>query len=172
MIGWGASPALVDRSRVRLQRLPFMQRVNIRTPRVPGSDDQVDIEVTVEEGPSGSFQAGLGFGTDGATFNLAFNQENLFGTGQNLRFSFDRSDTTTQLSASFRNPYFTEDGISRTINAFIRETDTTRDSETIRFFDSTLGGSVTFGVPLSEFTNFRLGVYSHFRHTAGDTRQD
>jgi len=156
--GSAFSPALVDRSRVRLQRLPFMQRVNIRTPRVPGSDDQVDIEVTVEEGPSGSFQAGLGFGTDGATFNLAFNQENLFGTGQNLRFSFDRSDTTTQLSASFRDPYFTEDGISRTISAFIRETDTTRDSETIRFFDSTLGGSVTFGVPLSEFTNFRLGV--------------
>ena len=50
--GSAFSPALVDRSRVRLQRLPFMQRVNIRTPRVPGSDDQVDIEVTVEEGPS------------------------------------------------------------------------------------------------------------------------
>ena len=156
--GSAFSPALVDRSRVRLQRLPFMQSVSIRTPRVPGTDDQVDIEVAVEEGASGSFQAGLGFGSDGATFNLALNQENVFGSGQNIRFSFDRSDTTTQLSLANRNPYFTDDGISRTINAFIRETDTTEDNETIRFFDSTLGGSVTFGVPLSEFSNFRLGL--------------
>lgn len=152
------SPARVDRSRVRLQRLPFMQSVSIRTPRVPGTEDQVDIEVAVQEGASGSFQAGLGYGTDGATFNLAFNQENLFGSGQNLRFSLDRSDTTNQLSLTFRNPYFTDDGISRTVSAFIRETDTTEDSETIRFFSSTLGGSVTFGVPLSEFSSFRLGL--------------
>jgi len=60
--GGAFSPALVDRSRVRLQRLPFLQSVSIRTPRVPGTDDQVDIEVAVEEGASGSFQAGLGFG--------------------------------------------------------------------------------------------------------------
>ncbi len=152
------SPARINRSRIRLQRLPFLQSVNIRTPRVPGSDDQVDVEVTVQEGPSGSFSAGLGYGSDGATFNLSFNQENLFGSGQNLRFAFDRSDTTNQLSLSFRNPYFTDDGISRTVKAFIRETDTGDESSTIRYFDSTLGGSVTFGVPLSEFANFRLGL--------------
>lgn len=156
--GSALSPALVDRSRIRLQRLPFMQSVSIRTPRVPGTDDQVDVEVTVEEGASGSFQAGLGFGSEGATFNLAVNQENVFGSGQNLRFSFDRSDTTTQLSLANRNPFFTDDGISRTLNAFIRETDTTQDSVLTRFFDSTLGGSVTFGVPLSEFSNFRVGL--------------
>jgi len=107
------SPALVNRSRIRLQRLPFMQSVNIRTLRVPGTEDQLDLEVTVQEGPSGSFAAGLGYGTDGATFNIAFNQENLFGTGQRLQFAFDRSDTTQQLTLSFRDPYFTEDGISR-----------------------------------------------------------
>lgn len=152
------SPARVNRSRIRLQRLPFMQSVNIRTPRVPGSEDQVDVEVTVQEGPSGSFSAGLGYGSDGATFNLSFNQENLFGTGQNLRFAFDRSDTTNQLSLSFRDPYYTDDGISRTVRAFIRETDTSDDSVTIRYFDSTLGGSVNFGVPLSEYSNFSLGV--------------
>jgi len=151
------SPALVNRSRIRLQRLPFMQAVNVRTIRVPDSDDQVDLEVKVTEGPSGSFSAGLGFGTDGATFNVAFNQENLFGTGQNLQFAFDNSDTTRQLSLSFRDPYYTEDGISRTIRGFIRETDTSEDSELIRFFDSTRGGSVSFSVPLTEFSRFRLG---------------
>jgi len=146
------SPALVNRSRVRLQRLPFMQSVSIRTPRVPGSDDQVDLEVTVAEGQSGSFSAGLGYGSDGgATVNLAFQQDNLFGTGESLQFSFDNARTTRQLSLSFRDPFFTADGISRTV-------DTSNQSSTSRFLTSTRGGSVRFGVPLSEFSTFRIGL--------------
>lgn len=153
------SPALVNRSRVRLQRLAFMQSVSIRTPRVPGTDDQVDLEITVQEGQSGSFSAGLGYGSDGGTtVNLAFQQDNLFGTGESLQFSFDNSRTTRQLSLSFRDPYFTDDGISRTVGAFIRETDTSNQSSTSRYLASTRGASVRFGVPLSEFSTFRIGV--------------
>ncbi len=151
------SPALVNRSRVRLQRLPFMQSVSIQTPRVPGSDDQVDLEVTVTEGPSGSFSAGLGYGTDGSSINLAFSQENLFGSGQSMQFAFDRSSTTRQLSLSVRDPYFTDDGISRNIRAFIRETNINDDTSTSRFLSSQRGGSMTFGIPLSEFSTLRLG---------------
>jgi len=153
------SPALVNRSRVRLQRLAFMQSVSIRTPRVPGTDDQVDLEVTVIEGQSGSFSAGLGYGSDGGTtVNLAFQQDNLFGTGESLQFSFDRSRSTRQLSLSFRDPYFTDDGISRTIGAFIRETNTSNQTSRSRFLASTRGASVRFGVPLSEFSTFRVGL--------------
>jgi len=153
------SPALVSRSRVRLQRLPFMQSVSIDTAPVPGTDDQVDLVVNVQEGPSGSFAAGLGFGNDGATVNLSFSQENLFGTGESLQFSFDNSDTTRQLSLSFRDPFFTDDGISRTVSAFIRETDTEdAGSSTTRFLSSTQGASVSFGIPLSEFSTMRLGI--------------
>lgn len=153
------SPALVNRSRVRLQRLAFMQSVSIRTPRVPGTDDQVDLEVTVQEGQSGSFSAGLGYGSDGGTtVNLAFQQDNLFGTGESLQFSFDNSKTTRQLSLSFRDPYFTDDGISRTVGAFIRETDTRNQSSTSRFLSSTRGASVRFGIPLSEFSTIRVGL--------------
>ncbi len=151
------SPALVSRSRIRLQRLPFMQAVSITTPRVPGTDDQVDLVVNVTEGPSGSFSAGLGFGTEGATVNLAFSQENLFGTGQSMQFAFDNSDVTRQLSLSFRNPYFTDDGISRTLRAFISETDTSESESTSTFLSSSRGASVSFGVPLSEFSTFRVG---------------
>lgn len=153
------SPALVNRSRVRLQRLAFMQSVSIRTPRVPGTDDQVDLEITVQEGQSGSFSAGLGYGSDGGTtVNLAFQQDNLFGTGESLQFSFDNSNTTRQLSLSFRDPYFTDDGISRTVSAFIRETDTSNQSATSRYLASTRGANVRFGVPLSEFSTFRVGL--------------
>jgi len=152
------SPALVNRSRIRLQRLAFMQSVSIRTPRVPGSDDQVDLEVTVTEGPSGSFSAGFGYGTDGATVNLAFSQENLFGSGQSMQFAFDNSDTTQQLSLSIRDPYFTDDGISRTIRAFISETDTSNSTARTTYLSSSRGASVNFGVPLSEFSTFRVGT--------------
>ena len=153
------SPALVNRSRIRLQRLAFMQGVSIRTPRVPGTDDQVDLEITVQEGQSGSFSAGLGYGSDGGTtVNLAFQQDNLFGTGESLQFSFDNSRTTRQLSLSFQDPYFTDDGISRTVGAFIRETDTSSDTSTSRYLASTRGASVRFGVPLSEFSTFRIGL--------------
>ncbi len=153
------SPALVNRSRIRLQRLAFMQSVSIRTPRVPGTDDQVDLEVTVQEGQSGSFSAGLGYGSDGGTtVNLAFQQDNLFGTGESLQFSFDNSRTTRQLSLSFRDPYFTDDGISRTVGAFIRETDTGNQNSRSRFLSSTRGANIRFGVPLSEFSTFRVGL--------------
>ncbi len=153
------SPALVNRSRIRLQRLAFMQSVSIDTAIVPGTDDQVDLIVTVQEGPSGSFAAGFGYGSDGATVNLSFSQENLFGTGENLQFSFDNSDTTRQLSLSFRDPYFTDDGISRTVRGFIRETDTANaSSATTRFLSSTRGANINFGIPLSEFSTMRLGA--------------
>ena len=152
------SPALVSRSRIRLQRLAFMQSVSISTPRVPGTDDQVDLEVNVQEGPSGSFSAGFGVSTEGATVNLAFSQENLFGTGQSMQFAFDNSDTTRQLSLSIRDPFFTDDGISRTMRAYISETDTTNQEARTAYLSSSRGASVSFGVPLSEFSTFRVGA--------------
>ena len=159
MEGSRFSPALVNRSRIRLQRLSFMQAVSVRTPRVPGTDDQVDLEITVVEGQSGSFSAGFGFGSDGgSTINFAFQQDNLFGTGESLQFSFDRSQETRQLSLSFRDPYFTDDGISRTVGAFIRETDTGDFTSASRFLTSTRGGNIRFGVPLSEFSTFSVGL--------------
>lgn len=157
------SPQLVERSRIRLQRLAFMQSVSIATPRVPGSDDQVDLVVTVQEGPSGSFSAGIGYGSEGTlSGNLAFSQENLFGTGESMQFSFDTSSITRQLSLRLRNPYFTDDGISRTLSGFVRETDTSNTESQSRFLSSTRGADVSFGVPLSEFSTFRIGLgYEH-----------
>ena len=164
------SPALVNRSRIRLQRLAFMQSVSIQTPRVPGSDDQVDLVVNVEEGPSGSFSAGFGYGTEGATLNLAFSQENLFGTGQSMQFAFDNSDTTRQLSLSIREPYFTDDGISRTVRGFISETDTSNARARSTYLSSSRGANVNFGVPLSEFSTFRVGA-GYERTEIGQTDQ-
>jgi outer membrane protein insertion porin family len=85
-----------------------------------------------------------------------------------LQFSFDNSKTTRQLSLSFRDPYFTDDGISRTLGAFIRKTDTGNQSSTSRFLSSTRGASVRFGVPLSEFSTFKVG-FGYERTEIGTT---
>lgn len=151
------SPASLNRSQTRLQRLPYIDRVSITTPRVPGSDDLVDISVNVLEGASGSFGAGAGFGSDGFIFNINFTQENLFGTGERLALTFDNSTSQDNFSVSYTDPYYTNDGISRNIRAFVRNTDTSEFDSTANFILDSYGAEVRFGVPLSEFSTFSLG---------------
>ena len=173
MEGSRFSPQLVNRSRVRLQRLSYLESVNIDTQRVPGSDNQIDLIVKVKEGSSGSFGATAGYGTNGFLFNINMTQENLFGTGERLQFAFDTSTTTDQLSASYTDPYFTEDGISRTISAFIRKTDAGEVRTTTDYLIDSYGANISFGVPISEFSTFRLGGgYEHVKLTETDESPD
>ena len=157
MEGSRFSPNALSRSQTRLQRLPYIERVAITTPRVPGSDDLVDIAVEVAEGPSGSFGAGAGFGTDGFVFNVNLTQENLFGTGERLAISFDNSTSQDNFSVSYTDPYYTNDGISRNIRAFVRNTDTSDFTSTADFIIDSYGAKVRYGVPISEFSSFSFG---------------
>jgi len=158
MEGSRFSPAALSRSQTRLQRLPYIDRVSITTPRVPGSDDLVDIAVNVLEGASGSFGAGAGFGSDGFIFNINFAQENLFGSGERLAVNFDNSRSQDNFSISYTDPYFTNDGISRNIRAFVRNTDSGEFDSTANFIIDSWGGNVRYGVPLSEFSTFSFGA--------------
>ncbi|MDO6460743.1 outer membrane protein assembly factor BamA [Granulosicoccaceae sp. 1_MG-2023] len=167
------SPQLVNRSRVRLQRLSYLQSVSIDTQRVPGSDNQIDLIVRVVEGSSGSFGATAGYGSSGFLFNINLTQENIFGSGKRLQFAFDTSTTTDQLSASFTEPYYTQDGISRTVTAFIRKTDASEVSSSSKYIMDSYGANVSFGVPISEFSTFRLGGgYEHVKLTETDNSAD
>jgi outer membrane protein insertion porin family len=157
MEGGRFSPLALNRSQTRIQRLPYIERVAISTPRVPGSDDQVDIVVNVAEGASGSFGAGAGYGTDGFLFNINFTQENLFGTGERLALSFDNSTSQDNFSISYTDPYYTSDGISRNIRAFVRKTDTSQLSSTANYIIDSFGAKARYGVPLSEFSTFSFG---------------
>lgn len=158
MEGSRFSPRALSRSQTRLQRLPYIERVSINTPRVPGSDDLVDIAVSVSEGPSGSFGAGAGYGTDGFIFNINFTQENLFGTGERFALAFDNSTSQDNFSVSYTDPYYTPDGISRNIRGFIKKTDTSQLTSTANFILDSYGVKVRYGVPLSEFSTFSFGL--------------
>ncbi len=156
--GW-YSPRKVSRSRVRIQRLSFIESVTVDTVKVPGSDDQIDLKVTVKERPAGSFSLGLGFSSSqGALLNVGLSQENLFGSGNRVALSLDTSASNRQVSFSYTNPYYTDDGVSRSFRVFARETDAGEITTTSDYLTDAYGGSVRYGIPLSEFTTMRLGA--------------
>lgn len=164
------STSLVRRSRERLERLGYFEEVNIETPAVPGSADQVDIEVSVKEKPSGNLMAGLGFSqSQGLIFNTSISQNNFLGTGKRLSFAFNNSDSNTFYQLAYTNPYYTIDGISRGYELSYRETDFAR-LDSADYLTNTGIAGVTFGLPVTDNSRVGLGVrYEHTKFEAGDS---
>ncbi len=164
------SQSAIDRSKLRLQRLGYIDNVNIETPAVEGSDDQVDIVVSVEEQPSGSFQIGFGFSqVQGLIASISVQQDNFLGTGRRVGFAVSHSDIYTQASVNYTNPYYTDDGVSRGFYARYTEFDQ-RDANISSFSTSQAAAGVNFGFPLSEvdFLRFGLGAQEVDINIGGD----
>ena len=144
----------VDRGRIRLQRLGFFAEVNVETPAVAGTTDQVDVYYTVEERPSGNLSLGLGFSqTGGLVFQTSVTQDNFLGSGKRISFSFNNSEINRRFGFSYTNPYYTDDGVSRSLSAFYQETDSFDANITV--FDNTIwGGTVGFSIPITEYNTF------------------
>ena len=154
--GWISTEA-IERSRVRLNRLGFFESVSVETPAVPGASDQVDVDFTVVERPSGNLLLGVGYSSsEGPVFDISVTDENLFGTGNRLSVSFDTSDVSRDISVSWLNPYWTVDGVSRGIDAYIRRTDASEANLADYALDR-IGAGMTFGVPVSESTRVNVG---------------
>lgn len=152
------SPAAIDRSKIRLQRLSQVQQVQVSTDRVPGTDDQVDIEYNIVERPTGSFSVGAGLSSgQGVIFNIGFEQKNLLGTGRDLKLSVDTSDDNRRFIARYTNPYYTEWGVSRSLRLEYEEADPDDFDVRDYFFDRTAIG-VDYSIPISELTNIGLGI--------------
>lgn len=155
-----ASSEKLDLSKLRLQRLGFFEEVTLDTPRVPGVADQVDVNVTVKEQPSGTIGASIGFSQGaGMIFSANVSQSNFMGTGNRFSVALNRSETQDSYNMSFVDPYFTLDGVSRGYNLFYRETKF--DSRNVsNYVTNTMGGSVSFGYPIdeNESISFSVGV--------------
>ena len=150
-------------SRERAQRTGFFEDVSIETPAVPGSTDEVDVEVRVKEKPSGSFLAGLGFSqSQGVIFNTSITEANFFGTGKRVTLAFNNSSSSTRYQLSYFNPYFTVDGISRGFDLRYQTTDF-NDLDTADYRTDVGEAAMNFGLPLSEFNRFNFGL--GFRYT-------
>ncbi|HSV58075.1 MAG TPA: outer membrane protein assembly factor BamA [Variovorax sp.] len=145
-------------SRDRVDRLGYFTEVNVETLEVPGSPDQVDLALSVVEKPTGSLQLGAGYSTaEKISFNFGISQENVFGSGNYLGLQLNTSKYNRTIQLTSTNPYFTQDGISRTFDIYYR---TTRpyyaEDGDYRLVNE--GGSLRFGVPFSEVDTVYFGV--------------
>ncbi|MCB1801414.1 MAG: outer membrane protein assembly factor BamA [Gammaproteobacteria bacterium] len=148
-------------SRERVQRTGYFDSVNVETPSVPGSADEVDINMTVTEKPSGQLLAGLGFSqSDGLIVNASINQANFAGTGKKVSLALQTSAADQAYQVSYTNPYYTVDGISRGFNLSYRSTDFD-ELDTADYKTDDAIAAVSFGFPLSEFNRFNFGLAIH-----------
>ena len=144
-------------SRDRIDRLGFFKEVNIETSDVPGAPDQVDLNITVSEKPTGSLQLGAGFSSaEKLALSFSIKQENAFGTGNYLGVEVNTSKFNRAIVFNSVNPYFTPDGISRTIDVYHRSSRPYQDQGG-NYELVTSGVGLRFGIPFSELDTVYLG---------------
>jgi outer membrane protein insertion porin family len=147
----------INRSRQRVDRLGFFSEVIVDTPSVPGTADQVDIDIKVTERQTGNLSFGLGYSTtERVVVTASLSQNNIFGTGNSLSFTVNSGQVNQAYALSYTNPYFTDDGISRGFDLYRRDTDST-STAVGAFNSSTTGAGIRFGVPVSEFDRINYG---------------
>nr|MBP6598680.1 outer membrane protein assembly factor BamA [Giesbergeria sp.] len=145
-------------SRDRVDRLGYFTEVNVETQEVPGAPDQVDLIVTVAEKPTGSLQLGAGFSSaEKVSLSFAVKQENAFGSGNYLGVEVNTSKYRRTLVLSTTDPYFTADGVSRTLDLYYR-TDKPYEDQGGNYELVTKGASIRFGVPFSETDTVFFGA--------------
>jgi len=152
------SQAALDRSKTRLMRLGYFKTVDIDKKLVPGTTDQVDVTVKVEEQSAGSMQFGVGYSQyAGLILNASVSQNNLFGTGDSVSVSGERSVYYTRFGVSYYNPYLTDNGIGIGYNATLSKTDY-GNTDFANYATSMKSFSTYLGVPISETDGLRVGL--------------
>ncbi|MFN7572491.1 MAG: outer membrane protein assembly factor BamA [Betaproteobacteria bacterium] len=145
-------------SRDRIDRLGYFEKVELETPPVPGTNDQVDVNINVKERSTGTISAGLGYSTtDNLVLTGKFSQANIFGTGESFSAEVNTSRANTVIALTHTDPYATIDGISRTIDFYWRKSDLSELDINQTTFES-LGGAIRFGVPFTEADTVFFGI--------------
>ena len=147
----------VDLSVTRLNRTQFFESVNVETPLVQGTSDQVDLNVIVKETNTGKFQIGAGLSSsDGVVGNFSLSQSNFLGTGLRVNTELSFGGINKVWSLGVVDPYWTDDGVSRGFGVFYRDYDT-KDLNIGDYQTNNYGATLDFGIPLDEFKDFKIG---------------
>jgi outer membrane protein insertion porin family len=148
----------IARSKERLQRTGYFSDVNIETPAVAGTSDQVDVNVTVTERNTGTLNFGLGYSqAEKLTIQASISQANILGTGNMVAFQINNGEVNKVYSFSYLNPYWTTDGVSRGFDFFRRDVDTS-SLEVAAYRTYSTGIGVRFGVPVTEFDTINTAL--------------
>ena len=156
------SQAAIDRSKIRLQQLGFFSTVDIESKPVPGSNDQVDLEVKVKEENSGQVMLALGYSQlGGMQISGQLSENNFLGSGNRVSVSAMRSAYQKRYDFTFVNPYFTDNGVSLGYNLFWNEFDYS-DFEVAQFSTSSGAAQAFLGIPITEYdtVSMMLGIDS------------
>ncbi len=158
MEGGYLSNSAVERSKQRLQRLPFIEKVEVETEPVAGTPDLVDVNYTIKEGLPGQFSGGVGYSeSQSILLNGSFVHSNFMGTGNRVAAEVNAGQYSKVASLSHTDPYTTVDGVSRTLSATWRRiSQFTSSSSDFQTETGTLG--IDYGWPISEFQSLRLGM--------------
>lgn len=148
----------INKSRTRIDRLGYFEEVTVETPAVPGTTDQVDVNINVKEKATGNVMIGAGYSTtDKITLTGSISQDNLFGSGKTVAAQVNTSKYAKTYAFSHTDPYYTIDGVSRGFDVYRRTTNT--QGLVIGQFDtSSWGGGVRYGMPLSDDDYVRFGL--------------
>ncbi|TAK78813.1 MAG: outer membrane protein assembly factor BamA [Aquabacterium sp.] len=145
-------------SRDRVDRLGYFKQVGVDTEQVPGTADQVDLTVSVEERPTGNLMLGAGYSSaEKLTLSASIKQDNIFGSGNYLGIELNTSKYNKTYVLSTVDPYFTDDGISRAVDLYYR-TSRPLNSQGEDYRLVTPGAAIRFGIPFTEFDTVFLGV--------------
>ncbi len=165
--GSWASSSKIERSKTRLERLGYFEEVNVETPPVAGTSDEIDVNYSVTEKASGNLMAGIGYSqVQGIVLNANISQDNIFGSGKRVNLAFNNSSYITSYQFGFYNPYFTTDGVSQGYN--LGYTKRNAGQINISNYNTTvLNAGINFGLPLNEFDQLRFDLDA--KHTTLET---
>ncbi|MDC0173012.1 outer membrane protein assembly factor BamA [Gammaproteobacteria bacterium] len=157
MEGGSANNALIEMSKLRLERVGFFKEVTVENIPVAGTNDQIDVVYTVEEQPSGSVGANLGYSQGyGLMLGANLTENNFFGTGKQVGIGINKSAYQSSLNFSYSEPFFTVDGVSAGYSIYARETDYSK-LRLQPFSQNTKGASVNWSYPVSEVQRIGFG---------------
>ena len=158
MEGAWLSNGVVESSKSWLMRLPYMETVEFETKQIEGEDDLVDIDFTVKEQPSGSFSAGVGYGSQTKlSLNAGVQQNNFLGTGNQLGLSLAKNYYQKSATISYTDPYFTVDAVSLGGQIYLTEYDA-GNANLVEYNNKTFGLGLNWGFPVNEYLRVNFGV--------------
>ena len=147
----------ITRSKTRVDKLGYFTEVNLETPAVPGTTDQVDLNIAVVEKPTGVLLMGAGFGSEGVMVQGSITQNNIFGSGKHVQISANSSEINTVYALSYTDPYFTVDGVSQGFDIYYRVLSPS-DYGLARYETETVGAALRLGVPVTELDTVQYSV--------------
>lgn len=155
--GW-YDASKVQTSKERVDRLGFFSEVAVETPPVPGTSDQLDVNINVTEKPTGNLMIGVGTSsTDKLILSGSISQNNFLGSGNNVSAQVNSAKSGRTYAFSYTNPYFTQDGVSQGFDIYHRTTDTS-SLDIADYKSESTGGGIRFGFPISETQSFSIGL--------------